>query len=138
MGSEFLGRVTFEGQSILEQLTDGEAKDFELVGMEGKATKKQKGTISLSLQHKKQMRIVVAEVRKMVDPSSIEPAEQQTNGGMWSEAAAQAASTSTMSKVSCKVSWKGQLLGTAEEVETTGSNAAWQEKATFVFPYLEA
>merc|ERR1711865_627163 len=114
-GNDFLGRVTLKGGEILEQAT-GETKPRPLVGDEGVQTKKQKGEVTFSLQHTRQMRVVVAEVRKLTDPQTAESctsSDDQQGGAMW----------------------KGALIGQTGEVECKGQSAEWAPKsATFVFP----
>merc|ERR1711865_373195 len=136
-GNDFLGRVTLKGGEILEQAT-GETKPRPLVGDEGVQTKKQKGEVTFSLQHTRQMRVVVAEVRKLTDPQTAESctsSDDQQGGAMWNDAVGQANSLIELSKVNCKVIWKGALIGQTGEVECKGQSAEWAPKsATFVFP----
>jgi len=133
VGSEFLGRVTIKGEDLLKEgQTPGE-KGYDLVGEEGTQTKKQKGTITLELSHTKQIRIVVAEVRKLVDPATSQI--KDSTGGMWAEAVDEANTSTTLSKLSCNVLWKGQTIGKTAEVDATGQSGEWLDHATFMFPY---
>lgn len=133
-GNDFLGRVTLQGGEILEQAT-GEPHARPLVGDNGVQTKQQKGEVIFSLQHARQMRVVVAEVRKLTDPQSSETSNDADQKGAWDDAVGQANSLISSSKVSCKVMWKGALIGETGEVECKGRSAEWAPKsATFLFP----
>merc|ERR1711966_73770 len=97
--------------------------------------KQQKGEVIFSLQHARQMRVVVAEVRKLTDPQSSETSNDADQKGAWDDAVGQANSLISSSKVSCKVMWKGALIGETGEVECKGRSAEWAPKsATFLFP----
>ena len=81
------------------------------MGEEGVQTKKQKGQITISLEHKKQMRIVVAEVRKLANPND---ASAQKNSA------------------TCKVMWKNSLIGQTNEVDCKGRCAEWDDATFFI------